>query len=170
MAHHCRLVGAGHGHFKRQVQGSAVADGRAPAPQPSVKIRADDSLAPVLTGVQVEEFAMRRCIERHSGNLPCSVSRNWYYPPDKLEQAYQRCGAVTKHFAKTFFLGTQLMTPDQARATWAIYLWCRRTDELVDGPNADKITPQVCLAVAHYYIATVKRSLRGSLIVSSERI
>ena len=22
------------------------------------------------------------------------------------------------------------------RAIWAIYVWCRRTDELVDGPNA----------------------------------
>jgi len=44
---------------------------------------------------------------------------------------------------QTFYLGTQLMTPDAARGTWAIYVWARRTDELVDGPNASKITPQV---------------------------
>lgn len=25
----------------------------------------------------------------------------------------------------------------------AIYVWCRRTDELVDGPNASRITPSV---------------------------
>ncbi|MEB3314040.1 MAG: phytoene synthase, partial [Cyanobacteriota bacterium] len=29
-----------------------------------------------------------------------------------------------------------LMAPAKRRAIWAIYLWCRRTDELVDGPQA----------------------------------
>ncbi|XP_038719813.1 phytoene synthase 2, chloroplastic-like [Tripterygium wilfordii] len=33
------------------------------------------------------------------------------------------------------------MTPERRRAIWAIYVWCRRTDELVDGPNASHITP-----------------------------
>jgi phytoene synthase len=33
------------------------------------------------------------------------------------------------------------MTPAKARAIWAIYVWCRRTDELVDGPNAPRMTP-----------------------------
>jgi phytoene synthase len=56
--------------------------------------------------------------------------------------------------------GTMLMTEDRRRAIWAIYgtstitmscstvpllfffaVWCRRTDELVDGPNASHITP-----------------------------
>jgi hypothetical protein len=39
--------------------------------------------------------------------------------------------------------GTKLMTPQKAKAIWAIYVWCRRTDELVDGPNASRITPAV---------------------------
>jgi phytoene/squalene synthetase len=50
---------------------------------------------------------------------------------------------VTSEYAKTFYLGTKLMTPEKARAVWAIYVWCRRTDELVDGPNASRITPEV---------------------------
>ena len=33
------------------------------------------------------------------------------------------------------------MTPEKAKAIWAIYVWCRRTDELVDGPNAPRMTP-----------------------------
>ncbi|CAI5526752.1 unnamed protein product, partial [Closterium sp. Naga37s-1] len=37
---------------------------------------------------------------------------------------------------------TKLMTPERRRAIWAIYVWCRRTDELVDGPNASHITPR----------------------------
>lgn len=55
----------------------------------------------------------------------------------------RRAGVVTSEYAKTFYLGTKLMTPEKARAVWAIYVWCRRTDELVDGPNASRITPEV---------------------------
>ncbi|XP_058090479.1 phytoene synthase 2, chloroplastic [Magnolia sinica] len=58
-----------------------------------------------------------------------------------LNEAYDRCGEVCAEYAKTFYLGTLLMTPERRRAIWAIYVWCRRTDELVDGPNASHITP-----------------------------
>ncbi|KAL9247957.1 hypothetical protein vseg_021326 [Gypsophila vaccaria] len=58
-----------------------------------------------------------------------------------LGEAYDRCGEVCAEYAKTFYLGTLLMTPEKRRAIWAIYVWCRRTDELVDGPNASHITP-----------------------------
>lgn len=58
-----------------------------------------------------------------------------------LSEAYDRCGQVCEEYAKTFYLGTLLMTPERRRAIWAIYVWCRRTDELVDGPNASHITP-----------------------------
>lgn len=32
------------------------------------------------------------------------------------------------------------MSAEKRRAIWAIYVWCRRTDELVDGPNAISTT------------------------------
>ncbi|GJM99501.1 hypothetical protein PR202_ga16605 [Eleusine coracana subsp. coracana] len=57
-----------------------------------------------------------------------------------MEDAFGRCGEVCKEYAKTFYLATQLMTPERRRAIWAIYVWCRRTDELVDGPNASHIS------------------------------
>ncbi|XP_039049702.1 phytoene synthase 2, chloroplastic-like isoform X2 [Hibiscus syriacus] len=44
---------------------------------------------------------------------------------DLLNEAYDRCGEVCAEYAKTFYL-----------------VWCRRTDELVDGPNASHITPR----------------------------
>uniref|UniRef100_A0ACD5ZXK5 Uncharacterized protein n=1 Tax=Avena sativa TaxID=4498 RepID=A0ACD5ZXK5_AVESA len=59
-----------------------------------------------------------------------------------LGDAYERCGEVCAEYAKTFYLGTQLMTPERRKAVWAIYVWCRRTDELVDGPNSSYITPK----------------------------
>ncbi|CAN6481457.1 unnamed protein product [Victoria cruziana] len=58
-----------------------------------------------------------------------------------LDEAYERCGEICAEYAKTFYLGTLLMTPERRRAIWAIYVWCRRTDELVDGPNAAHVTP-----------------------------
>jgi phytoene synthase len=53
-----------------------------------------------------------------------------------LEDAYERCRQITAKYSKTFYIGTLLMPPAKRRAIWAIYVWCRRTDELVDGPRA----------------------------------
>jgi len=95
-----------------------------------------------LKGKDVEDAAMWRCIELHKklpGGLPLPAMR---WKGSTLDDAYARCAQVTSEYAKTFYLGTQLMTPEQAKSVWAIYVWCRRTDELVDGPNASRITPQ----------------------------
>jgi phytoene synthase len=88
---------------------------------------------------------MWRCIElqqAYPDGLNVQLPRSWK-KGGLLTQAYDRCAEVTSEYAKTFYLGTQLMTTEQARAIWAIYVWCRRTDELVDGPNASRITPKV---------------------------
>ncbi len=53
-----------------------------------------------------------------------------------IEDAYEVCRRVTAKYSKTFYTGTMLMAPAKRRAIWAIYVWCRRTDELVDGPQA----------------------------------
>ncbi|KAM3095532.1 15-cis-phytoene synthase CrtB [Phormidesmis sp. 146-35] len=54
-----------------------------------------------------------------------------------VEDAYEHCRQITAKYSKTFYLGTLLMSAAKRRAIWAIYVWCRRTDELVDGPNAN---------------------------------
>uniref|UniRef100_A0A0D9WUD5 15-cis-phytoene synthase n=1 Tax=Leersia perrieri TaxID=77586 RepID=A0A0D9WUD5_9ORYZ len=69
------------------------------------------------------------------------TSKELELPRNGLKQAYDRCGEICEEYAKTFYLGTMLMTEERRRAIWAIYVWCRRTDELVDGPNASHITP-----------------------------
>src|SRR5512141_1208335 len=57
-----------------------------------------------------------------------------------LDDAYELCRQITAEYAKTFYLGTLLMPEAKRRAIWAIYVWCRRTDELVDGPKAATTT------------------------------
>ncbi|PSN19869.1 phytoene synthase [filamentous cyanobacterium CCP5] len=53
-----------------------------------------------------------------------------------IDEAYELCRRITAECSKTFYLGTLLMAPEKRRAIWAIYVWCRRTDELVDGPQS----------------------------------
>lgn len=57
-----------------------------------------------------------------------------------IEDSYELCRQVTAKYSKTFYLGTMLMPEAKRRAIWAIYVWCRRTDELVDGPRASFTT------------------------------
>jgi len=59
-----------------------------------------------------------------------------------VEDSYKLCRQITAKYAKTFYLATLLMSEAKRRAIWAIYAWCRRTDELVDGPSAGITTPE----------------------------
>lgn len=59
-----------------------------------------------------------------------------------VDESYKLCRHLTAKYAKTFYLGTLLMSPAKRQAIWAIYAWCRRTDELVDGPGAAITTPE----------------------------
>jgi 15-cis-phytoene synthase len=55
---------------------------------------------------------------------------------EALQLAYRRCEYVTQLFSKTFYIGTSLMPPHARKHVWAVYAWCRRTDDLVDSPRA----------------------------------
>ena len=59
-----------------------------------------------------------------------------------IEDSYEICRQITAKYAKTFYPGTLLMPEAKRRAMWAIYAWCRRTDELVDGAQAAITTPE----------------------------
>jgi len=100
-----------------------------------------------LHGKDVEERALQACLsaietdQRGGSNRRVGMGGSSEMSSEMVESAYERCGKITEFYAKTFYLGTKLMTPEKQRAIWAIYVWCRRTDELVDGPNASRITP-----------------------------
>jgi phytoene synthase len=62
-------------------------------------------------------------------------------PLPSLDEAYEVCRQETARWAKTFYLGTLLLPAPKRRAIWAIYVWCRRTDELMDSPEAQALPP-----------------------------
>jgi hypothetical protein len=53
-----------------------------------------------------------------------------------LKDAYKECERITSIYAKTFYLGTSFLDYPKRASTWAIYVWCRRTDDIVDSPRA----------------------------------
>ncbi|MGF1539387.1 MAG: 15-cis-phytoene synthase CrtB [Pleurocapsa sp.] len=59
-----------------------------------------------------------------------------------VAESYELCRQITSEYAKTFYLGTLLMPKEKSKAIWAIYAWCRLTDELVDGAKAKYTTKE----------------------------
>lgn len=57
-----------------------------------------------------------------------------------VTEAYEYCRLITAEYAKTFYLGSLLIPQEKRKAIWAIYAWCRNTDELVDGAKAQYTT------------------------------
>jgi len=58
------------------------------------------------------------------------------YSISQLDKAYEICRKETQQWAKTFYLGTLLLPQEKRKAIWAIYVWCRRTDEIMDSAEA----------------------------------
>jgi 15-cis-phytoene synthase len=74
------------------------------------------------------------------------------------EESYELCRQITAEYGKTFYLATLLMSVPKRRAIWAIYAWCRNTDELVDGADADETTP----ATLDQWEAQLEAMFRGN--------
>ncbi|KAJ9153350.1 hypothetical protein P3X46_026798 [Hevea brasiliensis] len=91
-------------------------------------------------GIPHSDLHVREIVERQSQASTClgqqDACRKPEFHPSYLDEAYARCRSICAEYAKTFYLGTLLMTKERQKAIWAIYVWCRRTDELVDGPIA----------------------------------
>ena len=57
---------------------------------------------------------------------------------DLLKPAYSHCRAITRYYAKTFYMATRFLPNDKQRGIFAIYGYCRYIDNLVDD-NVDLI-------------------------------
>ena len=80
---------------------------------------------------------------------------------NNLEDAYEICRKETQQWAKTFYLGTLLLPYEKRRAIWAIYVWCRRTDELMDSPEALKKSEDELSENLHSWEENTKNIFKG---------
>nr|XP_043624565.1 phytoene synthase 2, chloroplastic-like [Erigeron canadensis] len=100
-----------------------------------------------IKGIPHTDLHIREIVQRQL-KIPDTSDHNYVckkpeFHPSFLDDAYERCRVICAEYAKTFYLGTRLMTEDRQKAIWAVYVWCRRTDELVDGPNAIHMSSEV---------------------------
>lgn len=51
---------------------------------------------------------------------------------NKLAQAYQHCAEITRQNSRTFYLAANLLPDDKKLGAYALYAFCRVTDDLVD--------------------------------------
>ncbi|XP_056165593.1 phytoene synthase 2, chloroplastic-like [Syzygium oleosum] len=131
--------------------------GRPSTRKSGVLVRAQVTVAPKSSGlhtlpelpkqvISLNDLQLVEIVEKQSrtGRLFAeSEHRKPQFQPAFLDEAYERCRKLCAEYAKTFYLGTLLMTEERQKAIWAIYVWCRRTDELVDGPNATYMSSTV---------------------------
>lgn len=67
-----------------------------------------------------------------------------------LAKSYEECRRITDLFSKTFYTGTTLLSEEKRKAVWAIYTWCRRTDDLVDGPRVNQRSAELIEVLADW--------------------
>ncbi len=71
-------------------------------------------------------------LENHTPAEPVAADQ------EALERAYDYCRALTKSHSRTFYLAASLLPRAERRAVYALYAFCRVTDDLVDradGPS-----------------------------------
>ncbi len=75
-----------------------------------------------------------------------ALARQEAYPPAApnralagLEEAFQRCDAVTKEHSRTFFAATRLLPGEKRRAVRALYAFCRVADDIADEPGERRL-------------------------------
>lgn len=87
-----------------------------------------------------------------------------------LDEAYEACRQETAQWAKTFYLGTLLLPPAKRRAIWAIYVWCRRTDELMDSPAAQALPAATLLERLDAWEERTRALFHGQASDSFDRV
>ena len=87
-----------------------------------------------------------------------------------LQEAYESCRQETARWAKTFYLGTMLLPPAKRRAIWAIYVWCRRTDELMDSAQAQTLSAAVLLERLDAWEERTRALFAGRAVDALDRV
>jgi phytoene synthase len=76
-----------------------------------------------------EHHLLARATEAFSSPILDSrlkTDRNW------LDYAYQYCAAITKNNSRTFYMSANLLPAEKRRAIYALYAFCRATDDMMD--------------------------------------
>ena len=59
----------------------------------------------------------------------------------ELAAAYEQCRQIHAAHGRTYYLATRPLPRDRRPDVWALYAFARVSDELVDGPDAQRTKP-----------------------------
>ncbi len=76
-----------------------------------------------------------------------------------IEAAYEYCRQIIKRGSKGFYFSTLFLPYQKRRAMWAVYNFCRFTDDMVD--NAQSTTPTELHSLLSDWEAELRRSFEG---------
>ncbi len=76
-----------------------------------------------------------------------------------IEHAYEHCRLVTRQGSKTFYFGARFLPYEKRRAMWAVYNFCRLTDDMVD--KAENLTNAEICARLRDWEAELLESFKG---------
>jgi phytoene synthase len=66
-----------------------------------------------------------------------------------INQAYEYCRQITRQGSKTFYFGARFLPSSKRRAMWAVYNFCRLTDDMVDKAENMGI-PEICARLVEW--------------------
>ncbi|MCY1017019.1 phytoene/squalene synthase family protein [Pyxidicoccus sp. MSG2] len=73
---------------------------------------------------------------------------NPHDPQDLVDDGYRRAKEVTRHHAKSFFFASYLLFGQRRKAAFALYAFCRRLDDMVDGDGPDVVPADLSVRLA----------------------
>lgn len=98
-------------------------------------------------------------IETPSSPLKLEFRRLEELEAAAIEQAYDHCRLVTRQGSKTFYFGARFLPLEKRRAMWAVYNFCRLTDDMVD--RAENLTTEEICARLVDWEAELLESFKG---------
>lgn len=78
-----------------------------------------------------------------------------------LKAAYEYCRQVTKRGSKTFYFGSMFLPYKKRQAMWAVYSFCRFTDDMVDEAEQNQV--EQLTAKLSYWEVELRRSFEGTV-------
>jgi len=81
-----------------------------------------------------------------------------------LDQAYEHCKQITRHYSRTFYMASRLLPKEKQRAVHALYAMCRITDDIVD--RAETADPQATLDDWYQRLSHQKATIHHPVILA----
>lgn len=78
-----------------------------------------------------------------------------------IKAAYDYCRQITRSGSKTFYFGSLFLPYQKRQAMWAVYSFCRFTDDMVD--NVQGVLPEEVRARLEQWEIELRRSFEGNI-------